>query len=294
MDEYCRALTSPDVRFAIFQKEEVTTPHLQGYIEFATRRHLNRVKRTRSLDGAHWEPRKGTAEQAIEYCSKEESRVDGPFEVGKRPSPSQQGKRTDLEIATDLLKQGKTVASLAESCPTVFVKYFRGLNALANTLQAPRSSPPVVWLLVGPPGAGKTRWAYEHAGDADSLWSSPLSGGQWFDGYSNQKYALLDDFAGKMSKFGLTDLLRLLDRYKLLVPIKGGFASWCPSSILITSNYHPREWYDWSSRGKQGLALARRFTYVLEFEEGEEPKQTRRPEGLISNWSGRWKRFWTQ
>ena len=34
---------------------------------------------------AHWEKRKGTHVQAKAYCSKEETRVEGPWERGEEP-----------------------------------------------------------------------------------------------------------------------------------------------------------------------------------------------------------------
>ena len=51
-----------------------------------------RLSGVKELTGtaAHWEPRRGTHQQAAAYCSKEETRIDGPWEVG---TPPVQGKR---------------------------------------------------------------------------------------------------------------------------------------------------------------------------------------------------------
>jgi hypothetical protein len=85
----------------------------------------------------------------------------------------------------------------------------------------------------------------------------------WFDGYDGHTAALLDDFAGKFSKFSLNNLLRLLDRYKVQFPIKGGYTFFQPRRIFLTTNIHPREWYDWTTREVQYPALSRRITRVV-------------------------------
>ncbi len=62
----------------IYQKEvgESGTPHLQGYVEFINK------KRPISVFGwnttFHWEKRRGTAAEAIAYCSKLDSRAGEP------------------------------------------------------------------------------------------------------------------------------------------------------------------------------------------------------------------------
>lgn len=63
----------------------------------------------------------------------------------------------------------------------------------------------------------------------------------WFDGYQGQHTLILDDFSGDYCAFRY--LLRLLDKYKLKVEIKGGFAWAVWTTVVITSNIHPVGWY---------------------------------------------------
>jgi len=51
--------------------------------------------------------------------------------------------------------------------------------------------------------------------------------------------AVFDDFRAGEIKFNW--LLRLLDRYHLNVPIKGGFTAWTPKYIFITCPRLPRD-----------------------------------------------------
>lgn len=54
--------------------------HLQGYVEFQNARRLSTVRywvAAYGMQGAHLEPRKGTPQQAWDYCKKDESRVAG-------------------------------------------------------------------------------------------------------------------------------------------------------------------------------------------------------------------------
>jgi len=64
----------------------------------------------------------------------------------------------------------------------------------------------------------------------------------WFSGYTGQKTLILDDFDSMFCS--LPFLKRLLDKYKLKVEIKGGFAWACWTTVVITSNRAPCMWYE--------------------------------------------------
>ncbi len=73
-----------DLRYAIYQRErgESGTEHIQGYLEFNKPKRLTWLKGVPGLASAHCEPRRGTREQAADYCRKEETRISGPIEFG--------------------------------------------------------------------------------------------------------------------------------------------------------------------------------------------------------------------
>jgi hypothetical protein len=61
----------------IFQEEkgeEKETPHLQGYLEFASKKRPKSVFKSKRV---HWEKRKGTIDDNIKYCSKDGDRIEG-------------------------------------------------------------------------------------------------------------------------------------------------------------------------------------------------------------------------
>lgn len=81
---------------------------------------------------------------------------------------------------------------------------------------------------------------------------------QWFDGYNEQPIVIIDDYRGE---YPVPMFLKLLDRYPMQVPIKGGFVNWSPKKIYITSNVEPRHWYN-EVDGRSLAAISRRFTEV--------------------------------
>ena len=82
------------------------TSHYQGYICFKFNKTLHAVKFN---PRAHWELRGGKHEEAKAYCSKEETRVDGPWTYGEEP---QKGKRTDLLLLKERLDAGVPVRDI--------------------------------------------------------------------------------------------------------------------------------------------------------------------------------------
>lgn len=227
---------SGSVKYLCFGKEvgEGGTPHLQGYFELATRGRLSTCKELVSARG-HFEKRRGSQQQAVDYCKK-----DGVFvEFGCRQRP---GGRTDLAAIKLELDSGRSLGCIVQSDEFSFgtiIQYRRGLEWYAGLRIPRRSYKSLVSVYWGPTGSGKSSRVYRECSEEETpLWSWP--GGQWFDGYTGQKNVIFDDFRGEI---GFSLLLRLLDRYPMQVPIKGGHVEWSPEKIYITSNQAPEEWY---------------------------------------------------
>lgn len=121
-------------RYVSWQLEagDNATPHIQGYVELAKPQRLAALKRW--LPTAHFEPRRGTRDEARDYTRKDDTRESGPWERGDWLAGGA-GKRNDLAEAVNALKAGG-MKRVREECPTAYVKFSRGLHALAKGLEA--------------------------------------------------------------------------------------------------------------------------------------------------------------
>lgn len=254
------------LRYACVGKEvgDSGTPHLQGMCTFTKQVRFNTIRKDfkKALGFLpHIERMLGTPEQAATYCKK-----DGDYEEwGDVPNP---GKRNDLKEAVAELQSGKSISDLINdpNHGTVVVKYHKGLTFLSNELNKLKLArkKAVVWIH-GPTGIGKTRKAMELAETAPGGWWISGSDLKWFDGYAHQQVVIFDDLRYNHASFSF--LLRLLDRYELQVPIKGGFSRWNPGVIFITSPQSPREMFttEWRNSESEDLRqLERRCTAILE------------------------------
>lgn len=219
-----------DASYIVIGKEsgESGTPHLQGYVEFPRKKRLGGVKRLGGLQRAHLERRRGTAVEAADYCKK-----DGQFiELGEISTP-EQGKRSDLAAIKSMLDDGASMAELAEEHFGDWCRYRKSFSAYRN-LQAKKVARDVsVYVFSGPPGVGKTRIIFEHEPD---LFICPDESLKWFDGYAGEEAILIDDYRGEGNP---SFFLRLLDRYPVQLPIKGGFVPLNACRIYITTNQRP-------------------------------------------------------
>lgn len=241
------------IDYFIFAKEtgESGTAHLQCHVSFTSRRSLKYVK---DLFGCrlHAEVCKGSPSQSAQYCKK-----DGSFqEFGS--CPGGQGKRSDLDACLASIKAGASKSQLIDEHPGAYSRAFKFVNEAVLRFSVPRSWMPRTKVYFGETGIGKTKKAFEEAEGQVYM----HSGGMWFDGYDGEENVIFDDFGG--SEFKLTYLLKLLDRYPMRVPVKGGFVNWVPKNIWITSNYSPKEWYP-NAKDEHVRALRRRFSQVVRF-----------------------------
>lgn len=245
--------------FLVFGREEGAsgTRHLQGYIIFVNRKRLRQVRALVSPRG-HFEVSRGTPLEASTYCKK-----DGDFEEFGELPVEERGRRSDLESIKHYIDEGATEEEVADNYFSRWVIHRRAFAEYRQIKAKKRTDPPNVVVYFGATGTGKTRSAFEES--LESCWMAVDNQLNWFDGYEGQKAAIFDDFVGcKNAKFGF--LLRLLDRYPMNVPIKGGFTNWIPETIYFTSNLHPDEWF-LGVTDTQKAALFRRFTEVKKFHE---------------------------
>lgn len=234
------------------------TPHLQGYIELARRTRFQGIHAR--FPRMHIEARRGTQAEATQYCRK-----DGDFvELGVARV---QGHRSDVEGFIEEVKTGKSDWQLLETHPREFARFNRLPDrvryAKCEHLAIERHSQPVrVVCYWGDAGVGKTRRIYSEESFGD-IYSPDMSKSTWYDGYNGQDVLVLDDFYGQIK---YSDLLHVLDRYYLRLPVKGTFTFKAWIRVYFTSNKHPRDWY------RRGFpwALERRFDLIEEMVEATE------------------------
>lgn len=222
--------------------DEKKTPHLQGYVEFANA-HKGAAVRQGFGGRGHWEPRRGTAPQASDYCKKE-----GTFmELGVM---GRQGRRTDLNEIGEAIMSGDSIADVAADHPGTYIKFHKGIAALKSVTYSHRTEPPHVTWLWGEAGTGKTRTAVEHSPNSFYI----KDGTQWWDGYNQEDVIVIDDF--EPCKWPYRDFLRLLDRYPYQGQVKGGYVAVNSPHIFITCEHPPTSYWT----GNELAQVARRIT----------------------------------
>lgn len=238
-------------KYVIVGKEvgEKGTPHLQGYIEFNAGKRLTTMKKL--IPRAHFEIRRGTAEQAATYCKK-----DGNYT--ERGTISQQGKRTDLNAIKEEIMNGKKVDDLLLENPELYHQYGRTLERIEELrhLKEYRTEMTKGTWLWGATGVGKTHRALEGF-HPDTHYIYPNDNG-WWDGYRGQETVVFNDFRGEIP-YAL--MLQLVDKYPMTVKRRGRppmpFVS---KHVIVTSALPPEDVYHNVSARDSIEQLLRRFT----------------------------------
>lgn len=246
------------VNYAIYQRERGSngTEHLQGYICLGKPTTFTKWK-TICGRRAHIEAARGTAEENKAYCSKEDTRIAPPVEFGVLPSP---GRRSDLAgiiaAARDVtIKMADVLETDAES----YLRYHRGIHAIRSLSFGRRDWKTEIFWFWGPTGTGKSREAYARAPNA--YWKA--GGTKWWDGYDGHEDVIIDDYRKDLCPFH--ELLRLFDRYPMMVEMKGSSISFIPKRIFVTTPKNPND--TWEGRTEEDIQqLVRRIENIVHFD----------------------------
>nr|QUS52625.1 replication protein [Mute swan feces associated circular virus 17] len=232
--------------------------HLQGFAY--SWKALKHGSWRKLFPGHHVEIMRGNFRENELYCSKEGNLV----EFGEKPNNN--GEKKGLIDYKEELDKGKSVLEVADENPDLFQTYCMYRNGLKEYAQYKRQKTmsdnrdvPDVFVRIGPPGTGKTRWLDDTFGMGGWI-TAPDNTGHWFDGCDRDVILFDDVEIGAVPPLSL--FKRLTDRYPLQVPVKGGFITWKPKVIVFTANSHPFEWWKDLSDFDKG-AIERRMKEVV-------------------------------
>lgn len=173
-----------------------------------------------------------------------------------------------LEIAK-AIDNGASLSDIRTDFKGMYIQYRSKIHEYYDEVHDKARDPnePVeVTVLWGPPGTGKSRWCWKKFPNA--LIKTDLKQTKFWDRYTGQDTVVINDFRGADIK--MNDLLNLLDRYPDVKEKKGhrGGVNLNVKRWIITSNYHPSQWYKkaWDIENP----LRRRITSIVEFKRTEQ------------------------
>lgn len=284
-DEWAKVLEeSPDIELAVFQKEvgENGTPHFQCYIELKKRGYHTAVRKAVGGFGMRVENAKAGRKKNFAYCTKEDTRVAGPWFVNCTAADANrksgnQGKRTDLDdFALVCLEEGGVTERVAEEFPGHAVQFLKHGEAIVKHLKLRKAKeadrahwkemwerkqrgedisqigmrPREVEILFGPTAVGKTTEVFMTVfGRDDETLFEKAGNTKWWCGYDGESNVLIDEFKG--DSFGrIEEMNNMINSGTKIVETKGGSTVLQAERIFITSNSHPSHWWSKDANSK--------------------------------------------
>lgn len=172
------------------------------------------------------------SDAAMDYVWKDDTRVEGTqFELGELLK--KRNSKRDWDSIRDIAKGNR----LDELDAGTFVCHYRTLKAIATDYIVAPAIERTVKVFWGPTGTGKSRRAWEEAG-LEAYPKDPRT--KFWCGYHGQQHVVMDEFRGTID---IANMLRWLDRYPVIVEIKGGAVALKATAVWITSNLEPKFWY---------------------------------------------------
>jgi len=256
--------------YHVFQEEIGSAPnytrHLQGFIYFKNAITFGGCKKRLGSNSIHVEGRKGTVQEASDYCSDPEKRCQGGIlhVYGEMPMSQTEKGKCSKAIYLDVIEHAK-----AGDCDWIALNYpgiyFRGifkLNYLSKQF-APRPSD----LKTLETDTSPNLWVYGDSGEGKSTYVRQLAGtdyfaknkNKWFDCYQGEKTVIIDDF--DLGHSGLGSHVKLWgDKFSFVGEIKGGAAYIRPRRMMITSNYSIDE--IWKGDDQMIASIKRRYKVI--------------------------------
>ena len=248
-------ITLEHIQYIKLQEEkghgETAYEHYQVYICLKEKKRLTWLKK-HIHPTAHWEKKRGTIAEAIDYVSKEDTRVPGgiTFEYGERPleGADQARENQRLREKDDIQTQAQEILEKMnkgefipwnEIPPDVQMKsgFISAYNKATRDIVGPERPDLKIITLIGPPGCGKS-YAISKLFPRAAKWIKGNTG-DWFCN-ARSDVLVFEEFSGQVA---LQSMLKYLDPYPLALEVKGGTEPAMYRLVIITSNTMPGDWY---------------------------------------------------
>ncbi len=220
-------------------REKGSHKHWQCYFEAPSQWLGSKWKRL--VPHARFAIAKGTAEQCIDYQSKEDN---DPFTHGVWRNKGHGGKRKGSCVEQfvefrDLVRTGVGDADLWMANADFMTRYRNAAADIRSAFAEKQTKFPETWILWGETSCGKSHMANEDGAEMLDYSKEAL---QNYSG--TNPVVCFDEFNHESLPMRL--MLKLIDKYEVTVNVKFGKANWNARRIIITSNEDPDTW--WTGR----------------------------------------------
>lgn len=254
------------VSYCCWQVEagEEGTAHIQAYVCMGKKKRMSSLKNW--LQRAHFEVARGSPLQNKVYCSKEEGRIEGPWEYGELPGGA--GSRTDLKAFREtVLTEEMSLHEMYSRFPDVVAKYkdfARTTHAHGRVLRWEQKvgtfTPRRGWqselkvVLDGEPDTRTVHWYYETTGNVGKSYfarhyRSPdgrrgyiVTGGRHLDiysAYSDQRVVFFDWARDSEESFPYRVIENFKNGYFLSTKYYVEERIFDPPHVVVFANYPP-------------------------------------------------------
>jgi hypothetical protein len=199
-----------DVNYYTYQLERGNKAgklHHHLFIRYRNPKTYNQIKGI--FYSAHVQHISGPIQRVISYCTKEPTRVRGPYESGLL---SGQGKRNDLAEISEMVKCGWTDEQIGEVYPSQVFLYHQNITVMRDKYYekelASEYREITTTYIYGETETGKTRSIYQNYEGSDIYRTTSYKNA--FDMYNGQDVMVFDEFRGQIA---IADMLEYLDGY---------------------------------------------------------------------------------
>lgn len=252
-EDWRGALDSFKADFAIGQLEKGAngTIHIQFTLYF---RHS--ITGARFSGMPFWHAGKPAAAGAdiSSYTSKSDTRIDGPYQVGTKPSTPGSANE-ELCAAFELAKEGR----IEEIEGHIKLRYWSTLQKIeSHYMEAPFRPACKGYWYFGPSNHGKTRYVEDHPNFKGAY---PKNTDSYWDGYRDQKIVVFND-VHPTDRYFRSNVKSIVDHGRIIIPIKGASRALKATTFVVTSNYSLEEFAKRAGMVSDLPALEKRFLEI--------------------------------
>lgn len=272
--EQVRQMLASIAPASVFQLEEGAITgykHYQAYVQLQSPRRWSTMKNLlaeKGFDDTHFEKQWATGAACYRYCTKEESRIDGPWVLGRIQMNDRQGERTDIaKLKKMVLEDGLSYEDILMSDDTGNAARYRTMLKDLEEARLEKRLEQQAWrdvevnYLHGPTGVGKTRLVFERYKPSE-FYRIVNYRNPW-DRYKGQKVVVFDEFTGQSA---IEEMLVWLDGYIVQLPARYSDKLSAYNTVWVLSNLPFNELYQYKP-AEQRAAFRRRFTHIYRMEQ---------------------------